>query len=341
MPLAAIYDCEGPRISAEEKAFFRDVDPWGFIVFARHCSSADELRAHCDELRESVGREDAPILIDQEGGRVARMAPPVYPAHPAPAVFGELWRLDPDKAREATWLNAYLLGRLVSDCGVNVNCVPMVDVPQPDADPTVIGDRAYAKHPDVIAALGAEVIEGSYEGGVLPIIKHIPGHGRALCDSHHELPRVSASQRDLEEVDFPPFRALNDAPMAMTAHVLYEAIDAERCATLSPSIIGDVIRGTIGFDGLLMSDDLKMKALGGTFEARMRDSFEAGCDVALCCNYTMAEKQESVKGARALEGKAAARAAAALSKLRQIERRDTAADYERLDGLLKPVLAQA
>ena len=339
MPLAAIYDCEGPRLNQEEKAFFRDVSPWGFIVFARHCSSADELRAHCDELRECVGREHAPILIDQEGGRVARMASPTYPKHPVPATFGKLWKLDPEKAKEAMRLNAYLLARLVSDCGVNVNCVPMVDVPQADADPNVIGDRAYALHPDIIAALGAEVIEGTYTGGALPIVKHIPGHGRALCDSHHELPRVSASRSDLMDVDFAPFRALKDAPMAMTAHVLYEAYDKERCATLSPIVVEEVIRGEIGFDGLLMSDDLKMKALGGAIEHRMRDSFAAGCDIALCCNFSMAEKQESLKGAIELSGRAGERAGAALAMLRDIERRSTAADYQRLDALLKPALS--
>ncbi|MHA7872257.1 MAG: glycoside hydrolase family 3 N-terminal domain-containing protein [Hyphococcus sp.] len=341
MPLAAIYDCEGSRLSAEEKAFFKDADPWGFIVFARHCESADALRAHCAELRECVGRDDAPIFIDQEGGRVARMAPPAYPAHPPPAVFGELWRLDPHRAREAARLNACLLARLVSDCGVTVNCVPMLDVPQPDADPAVIGDRAYAKHPDVIAALGAEVIEGTYQGGALPIIKHIPGHGRSLCDSHHALPTVTASRDDLKAVDFAPFRTLNGAAMAMTAHILYEAYDAERCATLSPTVVEDAIRGEIGFDGLLVSDDLKMKALGGSFEARMRDSLAAGCDIALCCNFSMDEKKESLKGAIALEGRAAARAAAALSGLRSVARPDTADDYARLEAWLKPVLAQA
>ncbi len=341
MPLAAIYDCEGPRLNDEERALFKDVDPWGFIVFARHCESPDQLRAHCDELREAVGRADAPILIDQEGGRVARMAPPTYARHPAPAVFGALWQLDPEKAREAARLNSYLLGRLVSDCGANVNCVPMLDVPQPDADPTVIGDRAYAKHPEIIAALGAEVIEGTYAGGALPILKHIPGHGRALCDSHHALPTVSASKIDLTEIDFAPFRALNKTPMAMTAHVLYEAFDAAQCATLSPTIIEDVIRQDIGFDGLLMSDDLKMKALGGSIENRTRDSFAAGCDIALCCNFSMDEKKQSLLGAQELSGKGKDRAKAALAPQRVVERRDTTEDYERLGALIKPVLAQA
>lgn len=339
MPLAAIFDCEGPRASAEEKAFFRDTDPWGFIVFARHCSSADELRAHCDELREAVGRADAPILIDQEGGRVVRMAPPTFPAHPPPAVFGDLWRLDPAKAKEAARLNACLLARMVSDCGATVNCVPMLDVPQPDADPTVIGDRAVAKHPDVIAALGAEVIEGTLEGGAVPVIKHLPGHGRSLCDSHHALPRVTASKEDLRTADFAPFRALNQAKLGMTAHIVYEAYDAVRCATLSPVIVEEVIRGEIGFDGLIMTDDLKMKALDAPFDARARESFEAGCDIALCCNFTLAEKKQALKGMRELAGKSAARAAAALGELRAPERSDTAEGYQRLKNLIKPALA--
>lgn len=338
MTSASIFDCEGPRMSAEEKAFFRDVDPWGFIVFGRHCQSADELRAHCDELRESVGREDAPILIDQEGGRVARMAPPVFPKHPAPAVFGELWRLNPQKAKEAARLNAYLLGRMVSDCGVTVNCVPMLDVPQPDANPAVIGDRAYAKHQDIIAALGAEVMAGSIEGGALPVIKHMPGHGRALCDSHHELPRVCASKEDLLAVDFAPFKALKSAGLGMTGHVIYEAYDDARCATLSPVIIEEIIRGEIGFDGLLMTDDMKMKALDGPLDQRMRGVFDAGCDIALCCNYSMDEKKLTEKALKPLTGKAEQRATAALGELKPVDRPDTAPLYERLEALLKPVI---
>ncbi len=339
MPTAAIYDCEGPRPNAEEKAFFRDVDPWGFIVFARHCSSAEDLSAHCDELRDCVGREDAPILIDQEGGRVARMKPPVFPAHPAPAAFGELWRLDPEKAKQAARLNAQLLARMVSDAGVTVNCAPMLDVPQPDADPSVIGDRAYARHADIIAALGLEVIAGTLAGGAAPVIKHLPGHGRALCDSHRELPHVSASKEDLLNVDFRPFKTLKDAPMGMTAHVVYEAYDAALPATLSPVIVNDVIRGEIGFDGLLFTDDLRMKALGGAFDARLRDSFAAGCDIALCCNFTLAEKKQSAKALVDLTGAAARRAAAASARLQAVERPDTQALYQRLEALLKSVMA--
>ncbi len=341
MALAAIFDCEGPRASREEKDFFRDVDPWGFIVFARHCASANALRAHCEELRECVGRDDAPILIDQEGGRVARMKPPTFPPYPPPSVFGELWRLDPKRARQAARLDGRLLARLVSDCGVSLNCVPMLDVPQPDADPAVIGDRALARHPEIIAALGAEIIEGALEGGALPVIKHLPGHGRALCDSHQALPCVTARLEDLRAVDFAPFKTLNHAPMGMTAHVLYEALDAAHCATMSETIIRDIIRGEIGFDGVLFGDDLKMKALGGALENRARDSLEAGCDVVLCCNFSMDEKRAVIDGLRELSGKPAQRGAAALGKRRPPELFDTAEAYQRLQYLLRPVLAWA
>ncbi|MEE2691964.1 MAG: beta-N-acetylhexosaminidase [Pseudomonadota bacterium] len=338
MPSAAIYDCEGARLSKDERAFFRDADPWGFILFARHCENAEAVRAHCAELREAVGR-DAPILIDQEGGRVARMKPPVFPAHPAPAVFGALWKLDREKAKEAARLNAYLLGRMVADLGVTVDCVPMLDVPQSDSDPQVIGDRALAVHADTIAALGREIVEGLIEGGALPVIKHLPGHGRSLVDSHHDLPRVAASKSDLRAYDFKPFQALKDAPIGMTAHIVYEAYDGDRPATLSPTVIAEAVRGEIGFDGLLLSDDLKMKALGGPLASRAEAALEAGCDIALCCNYSLADKVETAKSARPLAGKAKDRAERALALLKPGKPEDAAAGYERLAALIKPALA--
>ena len=335
---AVIYDCEGARLSDDERAFFREANPWGFIVFARHCETPEALAVHCDELRDCVGR-DAPILIDQEGGRVTRMKTPVFPEHKAPATFGELWRLDPEKALQAAKLNAQLLGRLVSDLGVNVDCVPSLDVPQIDADPATVGDRALAKHPDTIAALGRAVVEGLIEGGALPVIKHMPGLGRALCDSHLELPRVVASKDDLRKEDFPPFRALNDVGMGMTCHVVFEAYDADQPATLSPTVVNDVIRGEIGFDGLLITDDLKMEALSGGYDERAEKALAAGCDVALCCNLSLADKQLAAKGVGALDGKAAARAEKALAPLRSPKRDDTSSAYEQLASLLKPVLA--
>lgn len=338
MPTAIVFDTEGACLSADEKAFFRDADPWGFIVFARHCASAAALRAHTEELREAVGR-DAPIMIDQEGGRVARMKPPAFRAHPAPGLFGELYRLDPLKAAAASRLNGWLLGRLVSSCGVNINCIPMLDVPQPDADPTVIGDRAYAKHADIIVDLARAAAQGSHAGGALTVIKHMPGHGRALCDSHHELPRVDARKDDLIAVDFAPFKQFRDAAMGMTAHVVYEAYDADRPATLSPTMIGDVVRGEIGFDGLVFTDDLKMKALGGPMGERVAGSLKAGCDIALCCNFDMAEKRAAMTGAQALAGRSAERAEAALANPVAAEDGDVEQAHARLAALLKPVVA--
>jgi beta-N-acetylhexosaminidase len=338
MPTAAIYDCEGARLSEDERAFFRDADPWGFILFARHCTSPEVVRAHCDELRDCVGRAEAPILIDQEGGRVARMKPPAWPAHPAMAVFGALWKLNPAAAREAARLNAFLLGRMVSDLGVSIDCAPMLDIPQIDTH-EIVGDRALAAHPDQVAALGREVVDGLMAGGVLPVIKHIPGHGRALADSHLELPRVGASRKDLREVDFAPFKALADAPMAMTAHIVFEAYDSDRPATLSPTIIDEVIRGEIGFDGLLLSDDLKMKALGGPLAARAGAALRAGCDIALCCNYSLKEKIATAKDVGPLAGRSAERAAAALSRRSAAEAGDLENGYRRLAALIRPALA--
>jgi beta-N-acetylhexosaminidase len=335
---ALILDCEGARPTADERAFFRDADPWGFILFARHCQSAEDVRAVCGELRASVGR-DAPVFIDQEGGRVARMKAPAFPPHPPMAVFGSLWRADPEAARAAARLNARLLGRLISDLGVDVDCAPMLDVAQADADKAVIGDRAFSEEADIVAALGRAVLEGLLEGGALPVIKHMPGHGRATVDSHHHLPRVAAPKEALRAVDFAPFRALRDAPIGMTAHVVYEAYDPERCGTMSPVIVGEVIRGEIGFDGLLVSDDLKMKALGGPVGDRVAGCLAAGVDIACCCNFSFEEKLEAAGAAGELAGKALARAETALKRRPRLAlRADTAPDYERLAAMIAPVL---
>ncbi|MEO0400420.1 MAG: beta-N-acetylhexosaminidase [Pseudomonadota bacterium] len=339
MPSAAIYDCEGALPTDEERAFFRDVDPAGFILFARHCETSEQIVRHTDALKEAVGREDVLILVDQEGGRVARLQPPAFPAHQPMAVFGKMWRLDPARARKAARLNAYLLGRMTASLGINVNCVPMLDVPQIDSDPVVIGDRVIASHPEQIAALGAEVIAGLMEGGALPVIKHLPGHGRSLVDSHHDLPEVTASQRDLQATDFPPFKANADALIGMTAHIVYTAYDKTRCATMSPTVIKDVIRGKIGFDGLLLSDDVKMKALQGPLELRAKESLEAGCDAALLCNFTMAEKRDAAPHVPALEGAALARYKMALAALpARPEADDLSDEYAQLADLMKPGL---
>ncbi|MCI5046872.1 MAG: beta-N-acetylhexosaminidase [Aquisalinus sp.] len=335
---AVIYGCEGPQLTAEERAFFQQQRPWGFILFARNCQSPEQILALCHALRETVDDEIAPILIDQEGGRVARLKPPLAQERPPMDRFGALMKLDPAKARQAAFLGARLLAEDIRRVGVNVNCVPCLDLPQPDAD-QIIGDRALALHPDPISHLGQEVIEGTLAGGVLPIIKHIPGHGRAMADSHLELPVVTTARQELEQSDFVPFRNLNKATMAMTAHVVFTAYDEAAPATLSRTVIDDVIRGYIGFDGLLMTDDLSMKALAGSFQDRSQAALAAGCDILLHCNGDMAEMQAVAEVAPLLGGKARARAEAAMAELREAAQVDVTAEEQRFAELLKPVMA--
>jgi beta-N-acetylhexosaminidase len=311
---AAILGCQGLTLSKEETAFFRDVRPWGFILFARNVESPDQVRALTAALRETVGRADAPILIDQEGGRVQRLGPPHWPKYPPGRAYGELSADDPLLRREITRLGARLMAHDLAALGINVDCVPVLDVPDPDGH-EIIGDRAYGQTPEEVAYLGRAAAEGLIAGGVLPIVKHIPGHGRARADSHLELPVVEASWEELDARDFAPFKALSDMPMAMTAHVIYTAVDAKRPATTSKKAIRKVIREAIGFDGLVMSDDLSMKALSGGFADRARASLDAGCDVVLHCNGDMAEMKGVVAGTRPLKGRAARRAEAAMARL--------------------------
>jgi beta-N-acetylhexosaminidase len=282
-----IFGCEGAALSAHERRFFRDADPLGFILFARNCETPDQTERLVAELRESVGRGDAPILIDQEGGRVARLGPPHWPAYPAAATIAALGGL---RARESAWLASRLIADDLGRIGITVDCAPVVDVPVAGADP-VIGDRAWGDNPKTVAENGLAVCDGLMAGGVLPVIKHIPGHGRATVDSHRALPVVKTSRAELDSTDFAPFRALASMPWAMTAHVLYTDIDPDQPATLSPRVIADVIRAGIGFNGVLLSDDLSMAALGGKIEARAWDALTAGCDLVLHCNGILDEMQ--------------------------------------------------
>ena len=314
MTLAAIFGCSGAVLEAEESAFFRDVQPWGFILFGRNCQSPDQVRRLVDSLRGTIDRPNAPVLIDQEGGRVARLGPPHWRRYPGGRAYGDLRANDPLTRREITRLGARLMAHDLAALGINVDCVPVLDVPVPGGH-DVIGDRAYGDEPAEIARLGRAAAEGLIAGGVLPVIKHIPGHGRAKSDSHKTLPVVDATLEDLERTDFAPFRTLSDMPMAMTAHVLYTALDARRPATTSRHVVQSIIRGSIGFDGLLMSDDLSMKALGGDFTTRARASLAAGCDVVLHCNGGMDEMRAVARGGKALTGRAARRAAAAMARL--------------------------
>jgi beta-N-acetylhexosaminidase len=285
----AIYGFTGLRLTPEERSFFTEANPAGYILFQRNCEDKEQLRALTDELRALHGRGDVPILIDQEGGRVARMKPPVWPSFPEAWRFAQLYEKAPISAMQAAQLNAQAIAATLREVGINVDCLPLLDVRQAGAN-DIIGDRALGAEPMQVAALGRSVLDGLRAGGVVGVVKHMPGHGRSLCDSHLELPVVNAAPEELE-VDIEPFRSLRGAPMAMTAHVVYSAWDPERCASLSPVVIGEVIRGRIGFDGLLMSDDLGMHALSGGFDERAAGVIAAGCDLALHCSGEMAEME--------------------------------------------------
>lgn len=311
---AAILGCAGTTLTAEEVAFFRDVKPWGFILFKRNIADPEQVRALTAALRATVGRDDAPILIDQEGGRVARLQPPHWRIYPPGRAYGELVANDPLTARAIARLGSRLIAHDLRSIGINVDCVPVLDVPDPNGH-EIIGDRAYGDTPEQVATLGRAAAEGLLAGGVLPIIKHIPGHGRALSDSHLELPVVKAKLLELEIRDFAPFRVLSDMPMAMTAHVVYTAVDRGRPATTSKKVIRKIIRESIGFDGLLMSDDLSMKALSGDFKQRAKDSLSAGCDVVLHCNGDMAEMKAVMSGVGRLGKEARRRAQAVMGRL--------------------------
>jgi beta-N-acetylhexosaminidase len=327
-PRAAIFGCAGPELSADERAFFRDADPAGFILFQRNCVDRGQISRLVAELRDSVGRADAPVLIDQEGGRVARLKPPQWPAYPAPA---QLAALGPH-ADEAVRLGARLIAADLHELGINVDCLPLLDIPIAGADP-IIGDRAYGSEPRGVARLGRAVCEGLLAGGVLPVIKHIPGHGRGNVDSHLALPVVDAPRDELERTDFAPFRALADMPWGMTAHIVYTAIDPDRPATLSPIVIEEVIRGWIGFDGVLISDDLSMQALGGGFATRAAGAIAAGCDLVLHCNGKMAEMVEVAGGTDAVTVDAARRLATAAGRIRPPEPFDRPAAAARFAAL--------
>jgi beta-N-acetylhexosaminidase len=292
----------GPSLSEAERRFFASVDPAGFILFKRNCVDRAQLRALTDTLRALAGRDALPILIDQEGGRVARMAPPAWPAFPKAAAFDALYDVAPASAIEAARANAQALALMLAEVGITVDCLPLLDVRDAQGH-DIIGDRAFGAEPMRVAALGRATVEGLRAGGVVGVVKHIPGHGRARADSHVELPSVTADAAALER-DLEPFVRLRGAPMAMTAHVIYTAWDAERCASLSPLVIGQIIRERIGFDGLLMSDDLGMNALAGSFAERAAGVLAAGCDIALHCSGAMAE-MEAVAGAVGAIGAAA------------------------------------
>ena len=317
-PRAVIFGCAGPELSDRERRFFADADPLGFILFQRNCVEPVQVRRLIAALRESVGRADAPVLIDQEGGRVMRLKPPHWRAAPAQARFAELAERDANGAREAAYLNARLLAAELAELGITVDCAPVLDLRLPGAH-EIIGDRALGAEPGRVVELGRAVAQGLLDGGILPVIKHIPGHGRAAVDSHVDLPVVDVPRDVLERTDFEPFRRLAAMPWGMTAHVVYRAIDPDLPASLSARVIEEVIRGSIGFAGFLVSDDVTMKALRGDVGSLLRAAVQAGCDAALHCNGDIREMERVARETPRLAAAAMerlARASAALPKQR-------------------------
>ena len=332
-PRAVIFGCAGPALAPEERRFFEQADPLGFILFANNCETPDQIRALVAELRSCVGRADAPVLIDQEGGRVARLKPPHWRAAPAARPFGALAEQDIERAEEAVRLNARLIAAELFDLGINVDCAPVLDVPAPGAH-DVIGDRAFSLVPETAASLGRAFCAGLLEGGVMPVLKHIPGHGRAMVDSHLDLPVVEAPLDELRKVDFHPFRALAAQPFAMVAHVVYRAIDAKAPATVSRSVIEEIIRGEIGFKGLLISDDLSMEALKGSPGERAQAVLAAGCDAALHCSGKIEDMEELAQACARLSDTAVMGLSRALAMARPPEPIAFAALSTQLDVLL-------
>jgi beta-N-acetylhexosaminidase len=336
VPLPVILGCLGPALAPEERELFRATDPLGFILFGRNIADPEQVRMLVDELRATVGRADAPVLIDQEGGRVARLRPPHWRAAPPAGKIGAIaTSRGLEEACEAARLNSRLMADDLTRLGIDVDCAPVVDVPIPEAH-GIIGDRAYSSDAFLVGKIARAAAEGLLEGGVLPVIKHIPGHGRALADSHEDLPVVEDRRAALDGSDFAPFRALADMPWAMTAHVVYTAIDAEHPATTSPRVISEIIRSHIGFKGVLVSDDLSMKALDGDLASRARAAIGAGCDLVLHCTGIYDEMQEVAEALTPINGELSDR----LSRARAMALSPAAFDREAASARLRVLLGE-
>jgi len=329
---AFITGVSGLELSADERAFIRAELPWGFILFKRNIETPAQVASLVRELRDLVGNADAPVLIDQEGGRVQRLGPPHWPVYPSGAVFGALYDIDPLLGFTAARLSSRLIAADLIDLGITVDCLPLADVPIAGAD-AVIGNRAYGTEPGKVAAIARAVTDGLEQGGVLPVLKHIPGHGRATADSHFRLPTVDTARDELDRSDFAAFQPLADLPMAMTAHVVFSALDPAHPATTSATIIQQVIRGVIGFQGLLMSDDVSMNALAGSIAERTRAIVNAGCDMVLHCNGKLDEMRDVARETPELTGEALNRANRALASRKQPEPLDRQAARAELDAL--------
>ena len=330
---AFITGIAGTTLDGREHAFIASERPWGFILFKRNIADPAQVAALVSQLRSAAGEPHAPVLIDQEGGRVQRLGPPHWPVYPPGEAFGRLYDMDSQSGLRAAWLSARLIADDLSKTGVTVDCLPLADVPVAGAD-AVIGNRAYGTEPAKVAAIARAVAEGLERGGILPVLKHIPGHGRATADTHFRLPVVDTSQIELERTDFAAFRPLADLPMAMTAHVVFSAYDGAHPATTSATIIASVIRGLIGFQGLLMSDDVSMNALAGSLAERTRAIFAAGCDIVLHCNGNMDEMRAVADETPELSGKALERAKRALASRKAPVPFDRGAARLELDALI-------
>jgi beta-N-acetylhexosaminidase len=330
---AFITGISGLELSAAERQFIRGERPWGFILFKRNIETPAQVTQLVAELRAAIGDPEAPVLIDQEGGRVQRLGPPNWPVYPPGAVFGALYDIDPVLGFTAARLSARLIADDLTQLGITVDCLPLADVPIDGAD-AVIGNRAYGTEPVKVAAIARAVTDGLEQGGILPVLKHIPGHGRATADTHFRLPEVDTSQKELERTDFAAFQPLADLPMAMTAHVVFSALDPVHPATTSATIIEQVIRGVIGFQGLLMSDDVSMNALAGSIAERTRAIVTAGCDMVLHCNGKLDEMQEVAGETPELSGKPLERAKRALASRKPPQPFDRLAARAELDALL-------
>jgi len=333
---AAIFGCAGPSLSAGEAAFFRDCNPWAFILFSRNVETPTQVRRLCAELRESVGR-DALIFVDQEGGRVQRLAEPHWRKAPRASKFDRLYDYCPQKAKRAVWLNFRLIAQELRDVGITANCAPVIDLPVSGAH-RIISDRAFSVHPSIMNHLANACMAGLTAGGVVPVIKHIPGHGRAKVDSHASLPIIDTDISDLEASDFIPFQALAQAPMAMTAHVLLTQVDKNKPVTISKTAMSKIVRGKLSYDGLVMSDDLDMKALKGSLTSLTQQTLAAGCDIALQCSGKLPAMVNVAKGLKPLSGKALRRARVAEYMSDHIDNFDKAeglAEYESLMNTLE------
>ena len=333
---AFITGVSGLELSVDERAFIRAERPWGFILFKRNIETPAQVVSLVRELRDLIGNADAPVLIDQEGGRVQRLGPPYWPVYPPGAVFGALYDIDPQLGFKAARLSSRLIAADLIDLGITVDCLPLADVPIAGAD-AVIGNRAYGTEPGKVAAIARAVTEGLEQGGVLPVLKHIPGHGRATADSHFRLPTVDTGRDELERSDFAAFQPLADLPMAMTAHVVFSALDPVHPATTSATIIRQVIRGVIGFQGLLMSDDVSMNALAGSIAERTRAIVNAGCDMVLHCNGKLDEMRDVAAETPELTGEALNRANRALASRKAPQPLDRPAARAELDALINRV----